>query len=44
LDILWFEAETITITLPNGGVVPAELAGYDHTTGFGILKTILPSN
>jgi serine protease Do len=29
--------------LPNGGVVPAELAGYDHTTGFGILKTILPS-
>jgi serine protease Do len=37
------EAETITITLPNGGVVPAELAGYDHTTGFGILKTILPS-
>jgi serine protease Do len=37
------EAETVTITLPNGGVVPAELAGYDHTTGFGILKTILPS-
>ena len=37
------EAETITITLPNGGVVPAELAGYDHTTGFGILRTILPS-
>jgi serine protease Do len=37
------EAETITITLPNGGVVPTELAGYDHTTGFGILKTILPS-
>jgi serine protease Do len=37
------EAETITVTLPNGGVVPAELAGYDHTTGFGILKTILPS-
>ena len=37
------EAETITITLPNGGVVPAELIGYDHTTGFGILKTILPS-
>jgi serine protease Do len=35
--------KTITITLPNGGVVPAELAGYDHTTGFGILKTILPS-
>jgi serine protease Do len=37
------EAETITITLPNGGVVPAELAGYDHATGFGILKTILHS-
>jgi len=37
------EAETITITLPNGGVVPAELIGYDHTTGFGILKNILPS-
>jgi len=38
------EAETITITLPDGKKFPAELIGYDHTTGFGLLKTIIPSN
>ncbi len=36
------EAETINITMPNGGKVPGELVGYDHATGFGILKTVLP--
>ena len=37
------EAETINITMANGSKVPGELVGYDHSTGFGILKTVLPS-
>ena len=36
------EAETITIT--SRWKISAELIGYDHTTGFGLLKTIIPSN
>ena len=38
------EAETITITLPDGKKFPGELIGYDHTTGFGILRTIIQSD
>jgi serine protease Do len=38
------EAETITISLPDGRKFPGELIGYDHTTGFGILRTIIQSN
>lgn len=38
------EAETITITLPDGKKFPGELIGYDHATGFGILRTIIQSN
>jgi len=38
------EAETITITLPDGKKFPGELIGYDHTTGFGILRTIIKSD
>ncbi len=38
------EAETITISLPDGKKFPGELIGYDHTTGFGILRTIIQSN
>jgi len=38
------EAETITITLPDGKKFPGKLIGYDHTTGFGILRTIIQSN
>ena len=38
------EAETITISLPDGRKFPGELIGYDHTTGFGILRTIIQSD
>ena len=34
------EAETINIGLPDGKTVAGELIGYDHTSGFGILRTI----
>ena len=36
------EAENINITLSDGKKIPGELAGYDSTTGFGILKTAIP--
>jgi len=38
------EAENITITLPDGKKFAGELIGYDHTTGFGILRTIIQSD
>lgn len=37
------EAESIQVSLSDGKKLPAELIGYDHTSGFGILKTILPN-
>ncbi len=36
------EAEQIEIALPDGKAVPGDLVAYDHSSGFGILKTILP--
>ena len=38
------EAEKIDIRLPDGKTVPGKLVGYDHQTGFGILKTLVPTN
>jgi serine protease Do len=38
------EAEKIDIRLPDGKTVPGQLVGYDHQTGFGILRTIIPTN
>ena len=37
------EADQILIGLPGGKDVPGDLVAYDHSTGFGILKTILPT-
>ena len=37
------EADKILIGLPGGKDVPGDLVAYDHSTGFGILKTILPT-
>jgi len=36
------ESESIEIGLPDGRRLPAKLVGYDHTTGFGIIKSIVP--
>ncbi len=35
------EADKINISLYNGQVLPAKVVGYDHTTGFGIIKPII---
>jgi len=36
------EADTIDIGLVNGRRLPARLVAYDHTTGFGIIKSVIP--
>ena len=41
IGYLVIEAESIVIDLPDGKQVPAELVGYDHSTGFGIIKPVL---
>ena len=36
------EADTIEVTTADGKTVPASLVGYDHNTGFAILRAALP--
>ena len=42
IGYLVIEASEIKVGLPNGHVVPGMLVGYDHTTGFGLLKSVVP--
>jgi S1-C subfamily serine protease len=42
IGYLALEAEAIEITTSDGTAVPARLAGYDHASGFGILKLLAP--
>ena len=36
------ESESIEIGLSDGRWLPAKLVGYDHTSGFGVIKSIVP--
>ena len=36
------EAESIEITTLDGRTLPANLVGYDHATGFGLLRSTVP--
>ena len=36
------ESQTIEIGLSDGRRLPAKLVGYDHNSGFGIIKSIVP--
>ena len=36
------ESESIEIGLFDGRRLPAKLVGYDHTSGFGIIKSVIP--
>ncbi len=36
------EADAVTLTDAQGKSVPANVAGYDHTTGFGLVKALVP--
>ena len=43
IGYLIIEAEAIQVTGADGRTVPATLAGYDHASGFGLLKLVGPS-
>ena len=42
IGYLVIESEAIEVTGADGNVVPATLAGYDHASGFGLLKLAAP--
>lgn len=42
IGYLVIEADAIEVTTAEGKTGPATLAGYDHATGFGILRATLP--
>ena len=42
IGYLVIESEAIEITATDGKSVPAALAGYDHASGFGLLKLLAP--
>jgi S1-C subfamily serine protease len=42
IGYLVIEAESIQVTGSDGKTVPATLAGYDHASGFGVLKLAGP--
>jgi S1-C subfamily serine protease len=42
IGYLVIEAESIQVTGADGRTVPATLAGYDHASGFGLLKLVGP--
>ena len=42
IGYLVIEAESIEVANAAGKTVPATLAGYDHASGFGLLRLVLP--
>lgn len=36
------EADAVMVTTASGKRIPASVAGYDHKTGFGLVRTVLP--
>jgi serine protease Do len=42
IGYLVIECEAIEVTGADGRTVPATLAGYDHASGFGLLKLVAP--
>lgn len=42
IGYLAIEAEAIEVTNQDGATAPATLAGYDHASGFGVLKLLAP--
>lgn len=42
IGYLVIEAESVEVANDEGKTVPATLAGYDHASGFGLLKLVLP--
>lgn len=42
IGYLVIEADAIEVTSVDGKTSPATLVGYDHATGFGLLRAVLP--
>ena len=42
IGYLLLEAESVEVTTASGKRIPADVAGYDHATGFGLVRTVLP--
>jgi serine protease Do len=42
IGYLLLEADTVDIITASGRRVPGSVAGYDHSTGFGLVRTALP--
>ena len=42
IGYLVIEAESIEVTGADGKAVPATLAGYDHASGYGVLRLLAP--
>ena len=42
IGYLVIEAESVEVTGADGRTVPASVAGYDHPSGFGLLKALAP--
>lgn len=43
IGYLVIESESLDITLPSGETFPGRVVGYDHATGFALVKSILPA-
>ena len=42
IGYLVIESEQVDVTLPTAATYPAKVVGFDHATGFALLKPILP--
>jgi serine protease Do len=42
IGYLLLEADTVDIVTASGRRIPGSVAGYDHSTGFGLVRTALP--
>ncbi|MGL4575346.1 MAG: S1C family serine protease [Burkholderiaceae bacterium] len=42
IGYLVMEADKVEVVGPDGKTTPVTRIGYDHTTGFGLLRTLLP--
>ena len=42
IGYLLLEADAVEVTTASGRRIPGTVAGYDHATGFGLVRTVLP--
>ena len=42
IGYLLLEVESVDVISASGKRIPANVAGYDHATGFGLVRTLLP--